>query len=195
MNDCIFSSFCSRLTCDKSCPYLSESSYLLERNKITFDSSVFNMGEAVSENIEEFLNKTEDQMLIAIKVDKTSMKAEQITYGCILRYYEGSQLHCVVYSLKFQRYLDLIHKSWGMKSEPTELQYMRIFIDSCKILIVSGLDFIMFKDFQCQMLLTLLQDREADSRQTILVLPKTDLLGEGPFFAILKDQLDKVVKK
>ena len=82
-----------------------------------------------------------------------------------------------------------------MKSEPTELQYMKIFIDSCRVLIISGLDFIMFKDFQCQTLLTLLQDREAENKQTILVLPKTDLLGEGPFFAILKDQLDKVVKK
>lgn len=195
MNDCVFSSFCPEQICDKSCPYLSESSYLLERNKITFDSSVFNMGEAVSENIEEFLNKTEDQILVAIKVDKTTIKAEQITYGCILRHWEGSQLHCVVYSLKFQRYLDLIQKSWGMKSEPTELQYMRIFSDSCKILIISGLDFIMFKDFQCQTLLTMLQDREAENKQTILVLPKTDLLGEGSFFAILKDQLDKVVKK
>lgn len=195
MNDCIFSAFCPEKTCDKSCPNLSESSYLLERNKITFDSSVYNMGEAVSENIEKFLDKTEDQLLVAIRVDKTTIKAEQITYGCILRHWEGSQLHCVVYSLKFQRYLDLIQKSWGMKSEPTELQYMKIFIDSCRVLIISGLDFIMFKDFQCQTLLTLLQDREAENKQTILVLPKTDLLGEGPFFAILKDQLDKVVKK
>lgn len=195
MNDCIFSAFCPEKTCDKSCPNLSESSYLLERNKITFDSSVFNMGEVVSENIEEFLHKTEEQILVAIKVDKTTIKAEQITYGCILRHWEGSQLHCVVYSLKFQRYLDLIQKSWGMKSEPTELQYMKIFIDSCRVLIISGLDFIMFKDFQCQTLLTLLQDREAENKQTILVLPKTDLLGEGPFFSILKDQLDKVVKK
>ena len=195
MNDCVFSPFCTNAICDKSCPDLSESSYLLERNKLTLDSSVYNMGEAVSENIEDFLDKIENQSIIGIRVDKTSVKADQITYGCILRYWRGSQLHCVVYSLKFQRYLDLVQKSWRMNSEPTELQYIRIFIESCKVLVISGLDFIMFKDFQCQTLLTLLQDRETEHKQTILVLPKTELLGDGLFFTILKDQLDKVVKR
>lgn len=194
MNNCIFSASCIESICDKSCPILSQSSYLLDRNNITLDNSVYHMEDAVSCNIQQFIETKQDDRLIAIKVAKTNVKAAQITYGYILKHWKGSQLHCSVYMLKFQRYMDLVQRSWALKSEPSELQYMKIFMDSCKVLVVSGLDFIMFKDFQSQLLLTLIQDRDEIGKQTVLVLPKSELQGEGTFFSILKGQIEKVVK-
>ena len=41
MQNCIFSGHCSQQVCDKSCPTLVETTYLLERNNIAMNSDVF----------------------------------------------------------------------------------------------------------------------------------------------------------
>lgn len=193
MYNCIFSAQCVENCCDKACPVLAEVSYLLERNNISMSSSVFSMDEKLVDNMMQFLDVVRENKMIAFKAAKTAVKSEQVTYTSILQNWEGSQLHCTVYSLKFQKYLDLIQKSWSTSNESSELQYMRIFISSCKVLIISGLDFVNFKDFQSQTLLTILQDREYSEGSTVIVLPKTELVGEGTFFNILKDQLGRMV--
>lgn len=41
MKNCIFSSRCIEDVCDEFCPVLTETSYLLERNNISFEKHLY----------------------------------------------------------------------------------------------------------------------------------------------------------
>ena len=64
------------------------------------------------------------------------------------------------------------------------------------MLIVSNIDFVNFKDFQCQKLLSLLQSREKPDLGTIIVSPPTQsLVGSGLFFNRLQETLGRTIVK
>lgn len=118
----------------------------------------------------------------------TVQDADLITYCGICKNWKGSRLHCTVYNLKYSQYIEMMKKSWSTKSEPTELEYMRIFSSSAKVLIISNIDYVNFRDFECQTLLTLLQSRSGSEFTTIIVCPPiSSLVGDSPFFGRLTE--------
>lgn len=191
MYNCIFTSHCMEVFCDKSCPTLAETSYLLERNNISIDNDVFRASdEKISESL-RILNQC-DKRLGAVVSSDTISTADLLTYCAICQNWRGSKLHCVVYNLRYSKYLDLTKKSWSMKSEPDELEYMRIWAESCKVLIVSNMDYINFGDFESQILLNLLQTRQSNRLTTIFVIPSIQNLlsnKSSSFFNMLKSKL------
>ena len=52
-----------------------------------------------------------------------------------------------------------------------DLEYMRIWSETAKVLIISNFDYVTFGDFECQTLLTLLQSRQSEGFTTVLVTP------------------------
>lgn len=186
MHNCIFSGHCIQEICDKSCVSLAETTYLLERNNISMSSEIFRRDVKHIEWYVNMLNKAEGKLKTLI-CKSTVSSAELLTYCGICQKWRGSRLHCTVYNLKFSQYIEAIKKSWSMKSEPDELEYMRIWASSAKLLIISNLDYVNFKDFECQTLLTLLQSRESSDFTTILVSPAfSSLVGSGQFFVRLQ---------
>lgn len=196
MHNCIFTPHCTEITCDRSCPILVETSYLLERNGISMQSEVFknppdkwNISAAT-----EIIRSAEGGCKV-VTTPNTVQVAEFLTYCAVCQNWQGSRLHCNVYNLKYSTYIDSIKKSWTSKSEPEELEYMRIWANSAKVLIISNIDFVNFGDFESQTLLSMLQSRRDVFKSTIIVGPKlTSLVGKGEFFKLLQATLGKVVK-
>lgn len=196
MQNCIFSGHCMESRCDKSCPILVQTSYLLERNNISLNSNVFKTDPSQVNTILRVLDNTKGKFGVIIDNNDTAAKAELVTYCAICQNWKGSQLHCVVYHLKFSQYVEEIQKSWSSRNGESEnLEYIKIWTKTCKVLIISGIDFVNFKNFQCQTLLELLQQRNSNPDNTTIIVspPLSALVGDGAFFGRLQDMMRKAV--
>lgn len=198
MFDCIFTPHCTEQFCDKSCPILVETSYLLERNNIDMNSIVFKDLYYKLDSVLKDLSKTESGIQTFFANSKDSVKvAEFITYCEICKHWKGSRLHCTVYNLKYSRFIDDVKKSWGLKSEPEDLEYTRIWLDTCKVLVISHMDYVKFGDFETQTLLNIIQSRQSGDKKTIIITPSLNRLvtsgsgnGTNMFFEALKQILN-----
>ena len=200
MYNCIFTAHCTEQFCDKSCPTLVETSYLLERNGIEMDDPIFSVSDDVLKKFSNILDEYDGKVytsLVSGSRYTTVQVADIITYVAICKNWRGSRLHCTVYNLRFSKYLDELKKSWSAKSEPETLEYMRIFSESAKVLIISNLDYVNFGDFESQTMLNLLQERQSREFTTILVSPPINQLVStkgSVFFNRLKSILADSVK-
>ena len=198
MFNCIFTPHCTEAFCDKSCPILVETSYLLERNKIDMHSDVFKKLYNNVAPLMRDLAKSESGVQTFIVNSKDSVAvSELITYCEICKNWKGSRLHCSVYNLRYSKFLEDSKKSWNSKEDPEDLQYTRIWMDSCKVLVVSHMDYVRFGDFETQTLLNVIQSRQSGDKKTIIVSPSVDRLvtsgsgnGINVFFESLKQILN-----
>lgn len=196
MYNCIFNAHCTENYCDGSCPTLVETSYLLERNGISMNSSVFQASDEAIRQMLDILAKYNQTIGTVVVPNRntswdTVKAAELLSYCAICQNWKGSKLHCTVYNLKYSKYLDEVKKSWSMKSEPESLEYMRIWSESAKVLIISNFDYVNFKDFEAQTLLNLIQSRSSEGLTTILVSPEPGSLvssGHSLFLQRLQDK-------
>lgn len=196
MNNCIFTAHCTESVCDKSCPILAETSYLLERNHISMDNPVFRSSQKDIDKAISIINKVENSMdkLGVIVSNDTISISNLLTYCSICTNWQGNRLHCNVYTLKFSNHLDLIQKSWSVKNNIDELEYEQIWCNTSKILIISNIDFVQFKDFQAQTLLNLIHNRQDNGLSTLIVSPKLNtLVGSGQFFNRMQSTFGKAV--
>lgn len=195
MNKCIFSGHCIKSTCDQSCPAFVESSFLLEQNGISINSNVFHTDAAVLSKYNKIIENSEGKLQTVIAKNTNSI-AELLTYCGICKYWKGSRLHTVVYNLKLSQYLEGIQNSWSNTSNLDDLEYQKIWVSKAKLLIISNIDYVNFKDFQCQTLLSLLQTRDKPEFGTIIVSPQTQtLVGSGLFFNRLQETLGRTAVK
>lgn len=195
MHNCIFSGHCTENgICSVSCPILAQTSYLLERNNLSMNNPVYKLPQKDLNMYADLLASCSGK-IATVTVQNgvmTNLAADAITYCAVCENWKGSQLRCTVYNLKFAQYLDALTKSWSFNSDDTEVEYMKIWTNSAKVLIVSNIDFVNFKDFQCQTLLSLLQSRINTDNTTIVVSPPiSSLVGEGQFFGRLTDMLKR----
>lgn len=192
MYKCIFSGHCVEPQCDKSCPILAQTSYLFDRNEIAMNSAVFKMGQSSIDKYTSILAQCRGEIKTVISSTSTSAIADALTYCAICENWKGSQLHCTVYNLKFSKYIEQLQKSWSLKDDSSPVDYLKIWATTAKILIVSNIDYVNFKDFQSQTLLSLLNDRSNPDLTTIVVSPSlSGLVGDGPFFSKLVEMLGR----
>ena len=193
MSECLFSDFCTESLCDRACPNLVESSYLLERNGLKADSAVRSSSQADVDNALSQLEKSENEFKVIVS-DNTAATANLLTYCAICKYWQGNRLHCNVYHLRFSNHIDSLQRSWGLKEVPEALEYEQIWIASAKLLIISNIDFVKFQDFQSQTLLNIIHSRMVNGLTTIVVSPKIQtLVGSGMFFSRIKEMFGKAV--
>lgn len=192
MRDCIFTGHCSELYCDKSCPIYAQVSYLMNLNHLDVtNSATRKTGKPIavcSHILDSYAGK-----LIVIENDNIKAAADLFTYCAICKNWPGSCLNATVYSMNVSKYLEDIKRSWSVKCESDALQYSRIWSEASKILILSNMDYISFKkDFEAQTILSLIQDRESQSKTTVIVVKKvSELIGSGPFY----DKMRKILEK
>lgn len=195
MNNCIFSGHCTKAVCDQSCTNLVETSYLLERNQISINSSVFHANPSDITKCNKVIEGCEGRIR-AVLTNSSNSVAELLTYCSICKTWEGNRLSAAVYNLKLSQYIETLQKGWSNKSASEDADFISIWANSAKILIISNIDYITFKDFQCQTLLSLLQNREKPELSTIIVSPQINsLVGDGQFFTILKDRIKRAAVK
>lgn len=195
MYNCIFTGHCTEdQLCNTSCPILAQTSYLLERNGIKMNNPVFKMSESEVKKYSSILAQANGQMasVVVSNGSFTNQAADALTYCAICEHWKGSQLHCTVYNLKFAQYIEALQKSWSFNSDSSEVDYIKIWATSAQVLVISNIDFVNFKDFQCQTLLSLIQSRMGSDLTTIVVTPTiSSLVGDGQFFSRLTDMLTK----
>ena len=199
MFNCIFTPHCTELLCDKSCPKFVETSYLLERNGIDFNNPVFKKHCIPVDTVLDVIEKA-DGIFYPYVVPKginTVDAATLFTYSAICTNWKGNQLHCNVYNLKYSQYIEATKNSWTTHNESESLQYMRIWSESAKILIISGLDYVNFNDYEAQTLLSLIQNRQTKYQTTILICPETGKLvgnDRSSFYNLLSNFLQNARK-
>lgn len=191
MYNCIFSAHCTEAFCDKSCPILVETSYLLERNGLDMNSHVFTSSASDLSLANKMLTELSSKAGY-YKCNNSAKFSDVLTYCAICRNWKGSKLHCTVYNLRFSKYLELLKQSWSGSADES-IEYMRIWSESAKVLIVSNFDYVNFGDFESQTLLNLLQSRINNSLTTILVGGSEGVITKpyntNPFAGILKQKL------
>lgn len=191
-NNCPFKQFCTNNECRTVCANLAEFSYLMERNGMKDDVTAYMHSPKALQDASEWLTRAEGCYKVITPPD-TAEAASCLTYVAICNYYKGNTFHCSVYHLNFMEYINKLQQSWtnGMDDD---LEYTQIFIEKAKVLIISNLDFMQFKDFQAQTLLNLAHNRKLHKQSTIIVSPKLNsLIGSGPFFSKMKEVFGKEV--
>lgn len=196
MYNCIFTGHCiEEQSCNTSCPVLAQTSYLLERNDIKMSNPVFKMSASDLQKYNRVLSESIGKTTCAVVAngDFTNLAADALTYCAICENWRGSQLHCTVYNLKFTQYLETLQNSWSFGNDSDDkINQMKIWVARARVLIVSNLDFVNFKDFQSQTLLSLIQSRVGMDLTTIVVTPSiSSLVGDGQFFGKLTSILTK----
>ena len=195
MDKCMFSGHCIKAVCDQSCPAFVESSFLLSQNKIGINSNVFHADPALLAKYNKIVENSIGKLQTVI-AKNTNSAAELISYCGVCKYWKGSRCGTPVYNLKLSQYIEGLQSSWSSTSNLDELEYQKIWVTKAKLLIISNIDFVNFKDFQCQTLLTLLQSREKPDFGTIVVSPQTQsLVGSGLFFNRLQETLGRTTIK
>ncbi len=200
MNNCIFSAHCLEQMCDRSCPAFVETSYLLERNNITMNSSVFYESQNNIDKMNAVLDKSSESLGICIVSNPSDSNrfSDLLTYCAICRNWKGSQLHCNVYNLRYSKFLEATKQSWGKYRSDEDLEYMRIWSDYCKILVVSNIEYVNFGDFESQTLLNIIQSRLSGNKTTIIVSPPLQNLVSNKgslFFNALKGRLSEAIRR
>lgn len=197
MHDCIHSAYCISPYCDRSCPTLAESSYLLDRNGIDMRNPVFQAQDSSIDSAMSILLKCKGRVGVWISSGNPEGTADLITYCAICEYGKGSRLHCSVYHLNFSNYIDTVRDSWKMSEKPQLLDYMDIWVATSNVLVVSGLRYMKFNDFECQTMLKMIDGRASRSQTTLIVSPDlSSLIGTSPdFLPRLKSELGRAVIK
>lgn len=194
---CIFAAHCTRGNCDSSCPDLAQTSYLLDMNEIKFGCKhVFMAGQEAINKALRVIDKAENDHIVVVNKANTREAADLYTYIGICKHWKGSRLKMVVYNLKLSKFFDAEKNSWDNKKSisdnPTEdPDYMKIWADKAKLLVISNFDYVNFKDYNVQFLLNLLQKRDIEGLATIIVSPTTSLIGNGDLFDKLPGILTK----
>lgn len=186
---------CLESQCDKSCPLYAQFSYLLERNNVQSNGRCEMMPESeidrylkIIEDVAKYVTDYSKDPIGSIITNRTADTANQLAYCAAWTNWKGSQLHCTVYNLNFAKYIDLTKQSWSRENDNDTAEYVKIWSESAKVLIISGVDFVNFKEFQSQLFLSLIQTRIEKRLTTIIVSPNTStLVGDGPFFARVCD--------
>ena len=191
---CIFAHRCQEpvCNCNGACPIHGETSYLMERNGIPMTSAVFG---ASDKQLETAVSLIRSKNRVEVYESQKTIEASYIiAYSAICDNWKGNAFHCCVYRLDYSKYLDDLKKSWGLKDTPDDLEYQQIWMQTSKILIITNLDYLNFKDFEAQTLLNLVHTRRSNGLKTIIVSPKiSSLIGSGAFYKRMQEYFREAV--
>lgn len=191
---CPFSAICIQSMCDLSCPKNAMSDLMFSKSRIDKMSKVYQVNQLNKRKCADLIASTPAGGIKCIEsvnnYDKdTNLVADTLVFVgiCDNCLQHGSSIS--VYHLKFSTYIQDLRDSWsnGLSSSLKDIQSI---ILNCKLLIISGLDYIQFKDYECQILLNLLDNRTRIDQKTVIVVHSIESLsGTGTFFNAMKFRL------
>lgn len=190
VSDCMFSPYCCATLCDRSCPKWAQTDYLLMRNGLSYSSRPFRMKQS---SLDKYISVYEKAFSCGSAVTVTCKDAvkvaEVMSYIAVCNTWQGSAMRVKCYHLLYSQYLESVQSSFGGRMNE-DAQYAELWSKSCNVLVISGIDYVNFKDFQSQKLLQLLQDRERKRKATIIVSPKVEnIMGGGKMYDLLLSKL------
>lgn len=194
--NCIFANYCGQYKCDLSCPKNTMSELLLEKCDIPKQSVCYQTPSNITAKYSGLIADYSGSH-ITLEVKDPQLVSESVAYTGICNFCEKNGSKVSVYQLKYSKYIQMLKDSWshGVGNSLLELQ---AFCNTAKLLVISSLDYVIYSDFECQTLLTLLQDRAKPGLTTVLVLSSIQSLvskGSSPFYEMLKRQLEGGLRK
>lgn len=185
---CIFSSYCTNKQCDLACSRNAMSQLLLEKSEITINNLANSADLETKKNCHSVIQNSFGKFQVILNHDPVNY-ADVITYTGICDMCEGHGSNVSVYHLKYSKYIQMLKDSWTYGNN-IKLRECQAFLSSAKLVVISGLDYMLLKDFECQTLLSLLQDRNRLDMATVVVTRSiSSLNGGGVFFTSLKELL------
>ena len=192
VTECPFADQCTDQVCDEACPKRIELTYLLERNRISLRSSVFQTSDTKIELAKSVLHLNKN--LIVIESASVVETSTLLAYIACCERWKGNCLNCSVYHLSYSDFVKIDKKVYNTKGQSDELDYMNIWMDYANILIISDLEGTQIAQHQATEFIQLLRSRERAEKKTIIVSPKiNELNGSGQAFETVKRILREAV--
>lgn len=166
---CPFSSQCERAFCDYSCGKNVLFDVMMKKSEIK-PQDVGAISVKLRDKVKQDLAKFKGSTIYITANRGNKMLGDIYAWlaACRLCPYYGSDV--TVYHLKYSKYLEQLRQSWATKYEPEELIEARCFINTARVLIVSSLEYVQYKDFESQTLFSLLGERSYNREFTTIVI-------------------------
>lgn len=166
---CPFSSQCERAFCDYSCGKNVLFDVMMKKSEIK-PQDVGAISVKLRDKVKQDLAKFKGSTIYITANRGNKMLGDIYAWlaACKLCPYYGSDV--TVYHLKYSKYLEQLRQSWATKYEPEELIEARCFINTARVLVVSSLEYIQYKDFESQTLFSLLGERSYNRDFTTIVI-------------------------
>lgn len=196
---CMYSNICTESHCDFTCIKGITSNMYIKESDFPLYSSVF-MNYYTDEDFMKFGNIIKDcrRSFSVILSKGRKYLSDAFFYTAMVLENYHSLYWPEAFLLNYRKYTDAYKRSWKTGEEPYELRRSRYNAEHCCTLIITGLDTMIFGDFESQTLLALLEDRNKAKQSTIIVISDVDNINTNShstttFVRSLRDELRKRV--
>lgn len=196
---CMYCNICTEYECNFTCIKGVTSGYYVDASNFPLYSSEF-MNFYTDEDFVKFGKIIKDHRRgYGVVVSKgRKYLADAFFYAAMVIENYHSLYWPEAFMLNYRKYTDSYRRSWTTGEEPDSLQEARYNAEHCCTLIITGLDTMIFGDFESQTLLALLEDRNKAKQSTILVMSDVDNINTNSrstttFVRSLREELRKRV--
>ena len=196
---CMYCNICTEYECNFTCIKGVTSGYYVDASNFTLYSSEF-MNFYTDEDFVKFGKIIKDHRRgYGVVVSKgRKYLSDAFFYAAMVIENYHSLYWPEAFMLNYRKYTDSYRRSWTTGEEPDSLQEARYNAEHCCTLIITGLDTMIFGDFESQTLLALLEDRNKAKQSTIIVMSDVDNINTNSrstttFVRSLREELRKRV--
>lgn len=198
-HQCMYCNICTEYECNFTCIKGVTSQYYVDASNFPLYSSEF-MNFYTDEDFVRFGNIIKDHRRgYGVVVSKgRKYLSDAFFYAAMVIENYHSLYWPEAFMLNYRKYTDSYRRSWTTGEEPDSLQEARYNAEHCCTLIITGLDTMIFGDFESQTLLALLEDRNKAKQSTIIVMSDVDNINTNSrstttFVRSLREELRKRV--
>lgn len=198
-HQCMYCNICTEYECNFTCIKGVTSQYYVDASNFPLYSSEF-MNFYTDEDFVRFGNIIKDHRRgYGVVVSKgRKYLSDAFFYAAMVIENYHSLYWPEAFMLNYRKYTDSYRRSWTTGEEPDSLQEARYNAEHCCTLIITGLDTMIFGDFESQTLLALLEDRNKAKQSTIIVMSDVDSINTNSrstttFVRSLREELRKRV--
>lgn len=198
-HQCMYCNICTEYECNFTCIKGVTSQYYVDASNFPLYSSEF-MNFYTDEDFVKFGNIIKDHRRgYGVVVSKgRKYLSDAFFYAAMVIENYHSLYWPEAFMLNYRKYTDSYKRSWTTGEEPDSLQEARYNAEHCCTLIITGLDTMIFGDFESQTLLALLEDRNKAKQSTIIVMSDVDNINTNSrstttFVRSLREELRKRV--
>lgn len=198
-HQCMYCNICTEYECNFTCIKGVTSQYYVDASNFPLYSSEF-MNFYTDEDFVKFGNIIKDHRRgYGVVVSKgRKYLSDAFFYAAMVIENYHSLYWPEAFMLNYRKYTDSYRRSWTTGEEPDSLQEARYNAEHCCTLIITGLDTMIFGDFESQTLLALLEDRNKAKQSTIIVMSDVDSINTNSrstttFVRSLREELRKRV--
>ena len=185
--DCVFAETCDKLRCDYTCGEDVMFNYILNKSGIQTIEDKYD--EDVLIRDQKMLSEHHGN-LVCVETNDVVGKTREFVYiyACKLRGTKANLVH-----ISYSSYIQQVRDSWTYGGTE-DLEHIQVRLRKWTVAVISGIDYCMFKDFESQTLLNIIESRRMEGLTTIILTRSlTNIHGNSVFLSPLKEQLKEVL--